>query len=118
VGIGYRGAKPVSERYLQGRPAILGTWLMAFQTSEAIVNFPQISILAIAGKMKNEGAVKVRAIKREAQSFNLFFLNKALLHFPDTIGCGMGANHYCTLGGNLDVFDLKAIMLSPLDLDH
>jgi len=91
---------------------------VAFQGGDGFVNLSQISILAIAGKMQNEGAVKVRAIKREAQSFNRFFLNQALFHFPDTIGCGMAANHYCTLGGNLDVFDLKAIMLSPLDLDH
>jgi hypothetical protein len=42
--------------------------------------------------MEEQGVLQLRAVETEAQSFNGFFFDEALFHFPYAIGGGMAAN--------------------------
>ena len=68
------------------------TCLVALEKERGLVNLLQISVRALPGEMEEKGVLQLRAVETEAESFNGFFFDEALFHFPYAIGGGMAAN--------------------------
>ena len=91
---------------------------MTFQRGKGFVNLSQIRFLTISGKMQEKGVLQFRAVETDAQGLKSFLFEQALLHLPVAIRSGMTAGDPGSLGGDLDLFQVEAVVLSKLDLDH
>ena len=91
---------------------------MAFQRGKGLVDLSQVRFLTLSGKMQEKGVLQFRAVETNAQGLKSFLLEQALLHLSVAIESGMAACDPGSLGGDLDFFQIQAVVLSPLDLDH
>lgn len=91
---------------------------VAFQPGEGFVEFFQVRLLAIAGEMQKQGVLQFRAVETDAQGLKSLLFEQPLLHLPVAIGSGMTPGDPGSLRGDLDFFQIQAVVLSAPDLYH
>jgi hypothetical protein len=91
---------------------------LAFQHGKRLEDLPQVRLLTLSGKVQEKGMLQFRAVETDPQGFESFFLKQALLHLSIAIGSGMTAGDPGSLRGDLDLFQIQAVVLSHLDSDH
>ena len=91
---------------------------MTFQISQGLVDLLQVGILARTGEMQDQRALKLRAIKADAEGLAGFLFEEPFLNFPQTVRRGMAACRPLALRRDLDPLDPQLFVLPSSGLDH
>jgi hypothetical protein len=103
---------------LETRNSQPGTVLMALQRGKGLVDLSQVCLLARTGEMQVQRALKLRAIKADAECLAGFLVKEPFLNFPQTVRRGMSASRPLALRRDLDPLELQLLMPPSSDLDH